>query len=248
VKKLLCAVVIATVFGAVGSESDVDLYCYEEEEEEEDWSQIMFPDRSNETEEERFQRESDWWKSFCRYKEEDPFNHHDLTSVEIKLRNEVTGDTAAEGAMDIFLSSFYWKFVDYCVGHLSSMSEINQQRFKEMLILLAPGLGATRYKERAVNLVGRDQNDVRATDIQYLPFCLDMFFYAAVKNGQLGRYALAKMFTSAFYAPCLTWDSDGCADERFKMHNIWLTTFPDTICCDWNEIRYNARLIWPNWK
>jgi hypothetical protein len=233
---------------AHGSEVSVNLYgmLYPFSEEK---RAAYIAERMAEPEEIRFQRDSDRWKWDCLYEENSPLNHHDLSTVETKLRNEVTGDTAAEGAMDIFLSSFYWKFVDYCVGHLISMSEINQQRFREMLILLAPGLGATRYKERAVNLVGRDQNEVKATDIKHLPFCLDMFFYAAVKNGQLGRYALAKMCIDAFYAPCLTWDSDGCADERFKMHNIWRTTFPDIIGLpDWNEISYDAKRIWPNWE
>jgi hypothetical protein len=230
-----------------GSEVSVNLYgmIYPFSEEK---RAACISNRMSEPEEVRFQRDSDNWKWYCLYEEDRAFNHYNLQPTETKLRNEVTGDPIARGAMDIFLSSFYWKFVDYCVEHLNSMNELNQKRFREVLILLAPGLESTRYMAKAVNLIGRDQREVRAVDMQYIPFCLDMFFFAAVRNGQLGRYELANMFTDAFYAPCLNWDSNGCADARFKIHNVWLITFPDINPGDWPEIDYFIKSIWPNWK
>ncbi|MDR1609402.1 MAG: hypothetical protein LBR78_00920, partial [Holosporales bacterium] len=168
------------ISASYGNEIDVDLWRRSDESRAETVAR-----RTAELEEVRFQKASDRWKCYCEYEEDRPFNHYNLSPVETKLRSEVVGDPVAEGAMDIFLSCFYWKFVDYCVEHLQSMTETNYQRFREVLILLAPGLESTRYKARAVRLVCRDQREIRAADLQHLPFCLDMFFYAAVRNGQL---------------------------------------------------------------
>jgi hypothetical protein len=160
-----------------------------------------------------------------------------------KLRNEVTGDPAAEDAMDTFLSCFYWKFVDYCVENLDHMTGINHQKFREVLILLAPGLVSTRYMARAVRLIGKDQREVRAADLQHVPFCLDMFFYAAVRNGQLGRHELAEMCVKGFYAPCLDWGND----ERFITYHVKQATFGRRLYED-SGARYSIKSIWPNWK
>jgi hypothetical protein len=99
-----------------------------------------------------------------------------------------------------------------------------------------------------VNLIGRDPAEVRATDIQYLQFCLDMFFYASVRNGQLGRYALANMCMDAFYAPC-TGDENGHADARFTAYDIWHTTSPNVLGLpDCDTIDYEPKSTWPNWE
>jgi hypothetical protein len=238
---LSCLVgVVAGTLSVYSNEIDVNLWHRADE-----FKAKAIARRTAEPEEVRFQRDSDEWKWYCLYEEDQPFNEHDLTATISKLRNEVTGDPVAEGAMDIFLSCFYWKFVDYCVGHLQSMTEINQQRFREVLILLAPGLKSTRYMARAVRIIGRDQKDVKIADIQHLPFCLDMFFYAAVKNGQLGRYALADMCIDAFYAPCLSWGDE--TDERFIVYDIEEATFSGR-CFEDSGMRYFVNSIWPNWE
>jgi hypothetical protein len=232
--------VTASTFSVCGNEIDVDLWLRNDES-----RARTIARRTAEPEEIRFQRDSDHWKWFCLHKEEyHQFNHFDLTSTKNKLLGEVTGDPAAEGAMDIFLASFYWRFVDYCVGNLQFMNELNQQRFKEILTLLAPGLVSTRYMAKAVNVVGRDQREVRAADIQYLPFCLDMFFYAAVRNGQLGRRALAQMCINAFHAPCLNLKKD----DRFRGYRIVWAALENRRFDDWPEIRYFIDSIWPNWR
>jgi hypothetical protein len=97
---------------------------------------------------------------------------------------------------------------------------------------------------RAVNLVCTDQRDVRAADIKHLPFCLDMFFYGAVRNGQLGRYAFAMLCLDAFCAPCLDCEND----KRFYAHNITYATFEGKCFDDWPDIDYDPKDIWPNWK
>jgi hypothetical protein len=227
---------------AYGNEIDVNLWgCCSESNR----SAIM-EERMAEPEEERFQRDSDEWKSYCQCRKDRPFNIYNLSSTIAKLHNEVTGDTMAAGAMDIFMAPIpdYWQFVDYCVDHLAGMNEINQQKFKEILILLTPGLVSTRYMARTVELIGRDQQDVRATDIQHLPFCLDMFFYGAVRNGRLGRYALADMCMDAFHAPCLDWEHD----EMFRVYDIRQATFESRCFDDWPETGYNSKSVWPNWK
>jgi hypothetical protein len=71
-----------------------------------------------------------------------------------------------------------------------------------------------------------------------------MFFYGAVRNGQLGRYALANMCIDAFYEPCLNWGKD----ERFDVYNIDDAAFNGTCFDDWPEIRYFIDSIWPNWR
>jgi hypothetical protein len=187
------------------------------------------------------------WETYCCINKDKCFTDYDLTTIESKLRNEVSDDPIAKMAMDIFLASDYRKFVDYCVGDLQAMTGLNQQKFKEILILLAPGICSSEYAKKIISIVGMDRNKVRAAGIQYLSFCLDMFFYAAVRNGQLGRYALANMLTDAFYAPCLNWDSNGCADSRFTVYDIEEATFGNWCCDDWLEISYDAKRIWPNW-
>jgi hypothetical protein len=240
----LCFVgVIAGVFSVCGNEIDVDLWFRTDES-----RASTVASRMVEPEEVRFQRDSDEWKWYCLCEEHNKLNDSDLTAVKLKLRGEVDGDAAAGGALDIFLACDYWPFVDCCVKHLGAMSELNRQRFREVLILLAPGLVSTRYMARAVRLVGRDQREVRAVDLQHVPFCLDMFFYGAVRNGQLGRYALANMCIDAFYYPCLKWGRDGCEDERFDAYDIDDAAFDGTVFDDWPEIYYCIESIWPNWK
>jgi hypothetical protein len=204
--------------------------------------------REAEPEEYRFQWAKNEWQSYCRCNKSRPFNHTDLRPTEIKLRGEVDGDSAAGEALEFFLECDYWQFVNCCTGNFDSMREINRQKFREVLILLAPVLVSTRYMAKAVRLVGLDQREVRAVDMQHVPFCLDMFFYGAVRNGQLGRYALAKVCMEAFYYPCLKWGRDGCEDERFKAYNISRATFGGMCFDGWPTMYYYLKSIWPNWK
>jgi hypothetical protein len=223
---------------ARGSEIDVDLCDLHEEE-----KARYISERLAEPEEIRFQRDSDRWRGICMRDEESPFNHYDLTLITTKLRNEVAGDPEAEEAMGIFIESDYWRFVDYCMEHLRSMNEVNNQKFREALILLAPVLESTRYKAKVVSLVCKNQKEIRAIDMRYVPFCLDMFFYGAVRNGQLGRQALASMCESAFDAPCLNWGKD----ERFNAYNIRQAIFEGVLYED-TGVRYFIEDIWPNWE
>lgn len=185
------------------------------------------------------------WNSYCyTYDKDESFNDYDLGPKTTSLLAIVDGDPAARGAMEIFLESDYRKFVDYCKEYLYSMTEPYQQIFKDVLIMLAPGICSSEYARIMISLVGRNRNDVRAADIQNLPFCLDMFFYAAVRNGQLGRYALAKMCIDAFYAPCLKWEKG----DMFDTYNIRYATFGRWCFDDWPEIPYSIDSIWPNWE
>ncbi|MDR1597932.1 MAG: hypothetical protein LBR89_03270, partial [Holosporales bacterium] len=201
-EKLCFISALVCVLGAAHSnEIDVNL-CSWDEENKAKYAAM----RMAEPEEERFQRDRDEWEGFC--VKGRPLNKSDLTATTAKLRNAVIGDPAAIGAMDIFFDSDYWKLVDYCADNLKDMNEINHQRFRDVLILLTPGLVSSRYMAKVVNLVCTDQRDVRAADIKHLPFCLDMFFYGAVRNGQQGRYAFAMLCLDAFCAPCLDCEND----------------------------------------
>jgi hypothetical protein len=201
--------------------------------------------RKAETEEARFQRESGHWKSYCRYRE-DGFNSHDTGPLITSLRGMVARDLAAAGAMDIFLAASYWEFVDYCEARLSLMLELNQQRFKEILILLAPGLASSRYTARTVSLVGRDQGEVRLTDLQNLQFCLDMFYCGALRNSQWGRYPLATMCINALRAPQLKRGTDPVKDSLYASYDLVMIF--DSCFDDWPEIQYFIVDVWPNWE
>jgi hypothetical protein len=72
---------------------------------------------------------------------------------------------SAEGTIE----SDYWKFVNDRVENLQSVTEINHQRSREVLIMLTSALVSTRYMTRAVSLVCRDQHDVRTTALQHPP-------------------------------------------------------------------------------
>jgi hypothetical protein len=225
---------------AYGSEIDVDL---------QDWSEknrtTTIARRIAEPEEVRFQRDSSHWKSYCQY-DIDGFNNYDTNPLITRLRGVVAEDLAAEGAMDIFLAASYWDFTDYCVARLSLMSELNQQKFKEILILLAPGLESSRYKARAVGLIGRDQGGVKSTDLQHLPFCLDMLYCGAIKNGQWGRYTLAMMCMDAFLAPHIKLGRDQAIDELYASYDLGVVF--DSCFDDWPEIQYRSESVWPNWE
>jgi hypothetical protein len=54
------------------------------------------------------------------------------------------------------------------------------------------------------------------------------------------------MCTNAFLAPCLKWDSNGCADERFNEYDLGAVF--DRCFDNWPEIGYFIESIWPNWK
>jgi hypothetical protein len=73
-----------------------------------------------------------------------------------------------------------------------------------------------------------------------------MFFYAAVRNGQLGRYALADMCEDAFLAPCLDWGEDEDKDALSESYD--LGAIFDRCFDDWPEIGYRSKSIWPNWE
>jgi hypothetical protein len=196
--------------------------------------------RKEMTEEERFKKDSEDWKSYCKPGSEG-FNSYDTEPLKLKLLSEVDGDPVAKGAMDLFLeSNKFWELIDYCVDKIEYMNGENKEKFKEILILLVPGLESTRYMKKVVILIGKDQNDVTVEDIKHPQLCLDMFFYAAVKNGYFGRYALAKMCVDAHEA--LRWKHISSSTN-----NVWNITF-DGICFDdWPDISYNIRRTWPEW-
>ncbi|MDR1234395.1 MAG: hypothetical protein LBJ92_04630 [Holosporales bacterium] len=238
---------VGTLFCLIGvarsSEIDVDLLSRGAESRARSIARRMA-----EPEEARFQRDSDSWKCYSRFRD-DRYNNYDLSIIVKKLCDEVEGDPPAKRVMETFLASTYWEFVDDCAEHLSSMTPLNQRKFRSVLILLTPGLESTRYMARAVNIIGRDQRDVRATDIdEDVPFCLDMFFQAAVRNGHLGRWELALMFVEAFYAPCLKRDKDGhiYADERATVRDVEEAAYR-WECFEDCPIGYSLEGIWPNW-
>jgi hypothetical protein len=240
--------VCSNVLGA-DHDDDSDIYVDLYDMDEEDRREIIDSLKTM-TEEERFQKDKASWKSYCKDRRRS-FNSYDTEPLRIKLLNEMEDDPVAKGAMDIFLeSNKFWEFVDYCVDNIKDMKGENQEKYKEILILLAPGLKSTRYMKRAVNIIGRDQKEVTINDIKHIPFCTDMFFYGAVKNGHYGRYALAKMCEEAFYIPCpyKNWDCNGCTDKRFTSYDIGGAVFPDEIFDDMDEIGYFISSIWPNWK
>jgi hypothetical protein len=195
------------------------------------------------TEEERFQQCSSRWKSYCEPGSEG-FNSYDTEPLKLKLLSEVDGDPAAKGAMDLFLeSNKFWELIDYCVDKIEYMNGENKEKFKEILILLAPGVISTRNMKKVVILAGKDQKDVTVEDIKHPQFCLDMFFYAAVKNGYFGRYAMAKMCVDAYEA--LRWRRVSSTNKEEV--DVETATF-DGICFDdWPDIYYCVRSIWPNW-
>jgi hypothetical protein len=225
------------------NETDVDLSDCDEKSRNE-YIAVATPEQ----EEVQFQRDSEAWDDFHLCAEDNrPFNEHDLTLMTAKLYRKIGEDLIAKRAIDDFLAGDYWKFVDNCLANMRSMTILNQQRIREVLILLTPGLVSTRYKARAVKAIRRDPRDVRAADIRHLPFCLQMFFHAAVRNGQLGIYSLADMCINAFFAPCLKW-KETCEDNRFTKYEVEEITYGSCCFKDWPEIDYYSEDIWPNWR
>ncbi|MDR0630595.1 MAG: hypothetical protein LBF70_00985 [Holosporales bacterium] len=194
-----------------------------------------------------FEKDGKYWESFCE-DDDESYNETDLEPTKAVLLKAIEPDKKAKEALDIFLKSDYRKFVDNCIENLGDMSEINQERYKEVLILLAPGLCSAIYIEKIIPVVCSDRKSVMAKNIKNLQFCIDMLFYGAVENGKRGRYTLARMFIDAFYAPCTNWDRSGYHDERFTSREIILSTFDDTCFDDWPEIDYHIKKVWPNWK
>jgi hypothetical protein len=204
--------------------------------------------RARKTEEERFRLNRSDWIAFCQkgYAR----NSYDTDPLRMQLIRDIGEDPKAGEALNLFLeSSKFWEFIDYCVDNISSMSGVNQQRYKDILILLAPGMISTRYKKKIVLLIAKDQRDMTIHDVQqHIPFCLDMFFYVAVKNAQFGRVAMADMCMDAFYAPCINCDSSGYHDERFTSRNIYPTVYRNGARrSEFSRIGYCIKSIWPNW-
>jgi hypothetical protein len=126
------------------------------------------------------------------------------------------------------------------------MEYTNHQKFKEILILLAPGLKATRYKKKVTAIIRKDghRSEVRKTAIKNINFCLDMYYYVAVENAKRGRVAMADMCGDAFYA-LKTKDNE----KLLKSYRI-LAMFGGACFDDWPSIDYNFHLdrVWPNWE
>jgi hypothetical protein len=204
--------------------------------------------RKSRPEEERFKKCKEEWTLFCEdgYK---GYNSYDTGPLETQLYAEMGNDPVASGGLSIFLeANKSWEFIDYCAEHLNAMSATNQQKFRELLILIAPGMISTRYMKRAVTLVGRVQEEVRKKDIQYVPFCRDALFVVAVKNARFGRVGMGNMFKAAFFA---LWPTDNAGqknDESFDSLEI-AGTMQNGVCFDDPlEIFYRIERLYPNWE
>ncbi|MDR1907998.1 MAG: hypothetical protein LBQ43_04035 [Holosporales bacterium] len=196
------------------------------------------------TEEERFEADKRWWTCYSREGRKG-YNKIDAESLKTKLLHEVEGDDVATGAMNLFLQSNFWELVDYCTDNLDAMQETNNQKFKEILILLAPGLEATRYKKKVTAIIRRNghRSEVTRTAIQHINFCLDMFSYVAVENAKRGRVAMAEMCKHAFYALPPT-------DNKKHLELYIREMFGGARFDDWPSIEYRFQVekVWPNWK
>jgi hypothetical protein len=189
--------------------------------------------------------ESDW-EYFCR-DDTESYNNYNLEPIKLQLLQIIEEEKQeSRVAMELFLNTDYRKFTDYCIANLGTMARMNQEKYKEILILLAPGLCSAKYIKKIIPVVCNDRNDVMAKNIKHLDFCLDMFFYGAMKNGNKGRVALTQMCKKAFYSPCLNYDENGYHDERFNNYDIG-AALEGACFDDWLEIHYDINSIWPNW-
>jgi hypothetical protein len=197
--------------------------------------------------EERFKRDKEEWDPFCKDRHEG-YNTYDTSPLEAQLYAEMGDDPVAREALSIFLeANKSWEFIYYCVERLNAMSEINQQKLKEILMLIAPGVVSTRYMKKVVDLVGRVQEEVRARDMQYVAFCRDMIFHNAVKNARFGRVGMGDMFKDAFFALWPTDDAGKIDNESFDALEIIWTMYNGTCFDDWPDINYGIEDIYPNW-
>ncbi|MDR1233752.1 MAG: hypothetical protein LBJ92_01195 [Holosporales bacterium] len=196
----------------------------------------------------KLNRDGTLWEDYCDTHTPGD-NDYDLGPTEARLLDTIGEDEIAREALNSLRDSDLRGLVDYCGLNLHSMNELNQQRFREVLILLAPGLCSSKHARTIISLIGRSRYEVRAVDIQHQQFCRDIFFHAAVRNGQLGRDTLVNLCIDAFYAPCLKWGSDNrCLDEEYTKYDISQVPFGGGIKCSEEDIiYYNVKLMWPNW-
>jgi hypothetical protein len=196
-------------------------------------------------EEDKFREAELRWKDFFD-EDSEGYNEIETGPLKSKLINDVEGDSVAINAMDLFLESKFWELVDYCADNLNAMAPTNCQKFKEILVLLAPGLYATRYIKKVTAIIKSDghRHEIRQSNIKFINFCLDMYYYVAANNARRGRVDLANMCSDAFCA-LRTEGNKGLIDS-YEIEEI----FGDTLMEDDSDIYYFSQLeeVWPNWK
>jgi hypothetical protein len=219
-------------------------HCDDTKKEQITVTQEMYDNMTPEEQEEyEFQVDKKEWEGLCTVGEGDSYNTTDTEPLKLKLLKMVDGDPVAIGAMDLFLKSLFWQFVDYCEDKLSSMIPINYERFREILILLGPGIYAERYEKKIISLIG-DKDNVRKTGIKHLEFCLDMFSYGALDNARKGIVPIVAMCKNAFYNVT----SNEQIEKQCAQYEAIRAIYRGVCFDDCPRIMYWPTHIWPNWN
>ncbi|MDR2067813.1 MAG: hypothetical protein LBP41_02375 [Holosporaceae bacterium] len=177
--------------------------------------------------------DEEWRKFHSFHKDED--EDYDTTELQTALRAQIGGDQVAQEAFRIFLDSRPRALIDFFCDNHTKMTPDNAKRFKELSILIAPGVESELHKQKVIGIIG-DQDSVVSTDFQFLPFCTDMLFAGAVESAKQGYFTMAMMFKDAYRSA----GGKGSVEESMYGEAIFEE--------DWKYIDYDLKSVWRNLK
>jgi hypothetical protein len=111
------------------------------------------------------------------------------------------------------------------------MTKDNAQRFRELSILVVPGVESESLEQKMTQVVGH-RDSVVSTDFQFLTFCTDMLFAGAVESAKRGYFTVAMMLKEVYR------DAGGNDDVEEAMYGNAI--FEE----DWKYIYYDLESVW----
>jgi hypothetical protein len=171
------------------------------------------------------------WRKFHSFEISD--TSYDTTSLRTDLLTQIGDDPVAQEAFQLFLHSRPRALINFFCDNHAKMILNNGQRFKELSILITPGVESKLHEQKMIQAVGSPDSIV-STDFQFLPFCTDMLFAGAVESAKQGYFTVAMMYKDAYNSV------RGEDDVEEGM-------YPGTIFEeDWEYIDYDLESVWRN--
>jgi hypothetical protein len=181
----------------------------------------------------------------------------DSTILDAVIRQDIGSDDAALQAWQLFFDCKLHELIDFYLEVSAKMSPINAERFKEILLLLAPIINVQStldkdmvftsmekyqgYIDKIVSIWGGDPNVITFNVIQHPQFCFEMFLMQALKLEDAGNgilFQAVRCMVGEFSASQYDWDGK---EGEIALYGNSMGCYED--CggqCDLDD-------VWKNW-
>jgi hypothetical protein len=182
----------------------------------------------------------------------------DPAILEAVIRHDIGSDDSALQAFQLFSDCKLHELIDFYPEASTKMLPINAERFREILLLLAPILSVQRewdedlgftsmetyqeYISKIVSVWGGDPSAITFNAIQHPQFCFEMFLMQVLKPGHLENgilFQAVMCMVDEFLTQRHNWDG--------KKGETAIYSF-STGCYEDDGGRCAPKDVWPNWK